>query len=138
GEIITRGSGVTDVKEGDRVLFNGPHSSLQFYNPEKSDGGVLYKLKEETTSTEGAFLMMCWIAMNGILPADVKLGDTVVVIGLGTLGTILSIYYQQMGVKVIGLEPIQHRADNARKMGIWQVIDCPPEKQNAQIMNLTH
>jgi len=138
GKIIAVGNEVEDITVGDRVLFNGPHSSLQFYDPAKSTGGVLYKLNSETTSIEGAFLNMCWIAMNGILPVDVKLGDTVAVMGLGTLGVLTSIYYQQMGVKVIGLDPVKHRADNARKNGINQIIDCKPEDQLDQIMKNTN
>lgn len=122
---------------GDRVLFNGPHSSLQFYDPMKSDGGVLFKLREETSSIEGSFLMMCWIAMNGILPADVKLGDTVAIMGMGTLGLILSIYYQQMGVEVIALEPVTHRAKLAKAIGVPHVINCEPSEQFESVMELT-
>lgn len=137
GKIRKIGNEVSEVKEGDRVLFSAPHASLQFFDREQSDGGVLYRLDEQTTPQEGAFLMMAWIAMNGILPAEVKLGDTVVVMGMGTLGLICAIYYQQMGVRVIALEPVKHRADIARKAGIREVLDCEGEEQFKQVMQLT-
>lgn len=137
GKIMEIGAELKDFNIGDRVLFNGPHNSLQLYDPAKSDGGVLFKLREETTPIEGSFLMMCWIAMNGILPADVKLGDTVAILGMGTLGLILSIYYQQMGVEVIALEPVTHRAEQAKAIGVPHVINCEPSEQYESVMALT-
>lgn len=137
GKILAIGDDLAGFNVGDRVLFNGPHSSLQFYDPSKSDGGVLFKLREETSSIEGSFLMMCWIAMNGILPADVKLGNTVAILGMGTLGLILSIYYQQMGVEVIALEPITDRAELAKSIGVNHVINCAPNDQYESVMEIT-
>ena len=72
--------------------------------------------------------------MNGILPAEVKPGDCVVVMGLGMLGLLCSIYYQQMGVRVIAVEPVAHRAQLARKAGIKEIVDCSPEVQVAEIL----
>lgn len=138
GKVLKVGSNVTAVQVGDTVLFSGPHSSLQIYNRLTSDGGILYKLNEQTSPIDGAFLMMSSIAMNGILPVDVKLGDTAVIIGMGTLGLIVSILYQQMGVDVIALEPVQHRSALARKIGIQQVIDCSPEEQYQAVMQATN
>ena len=137
GKILKRGEKVHQANEGDIVLFSGPHSNYQIYDYTKSDGGILYKLNKKTTPEEGAFLMMCWIAMNGILPADVKLGDTVVIMGLGNIGLILSIYYHHMGAKVISVDPVKHRCKLAKEMGIEYVVDCEPKNQIKEIMALT-
>ena len=137
GKLLKKGENVYQAEEGDIVLFSGPHASRQIYDYTKSDGGILYKLHKDTTPEEGAFLMMCWIAMNGILPADVKLGDTCVVMGLGNLGLIVSLLYKQMGVKVIAIDPMKHRAALARDMGIEHVVDCAPENQVEAVMALT-
>lgn len=136
GRILKCGSDIKDVKEGDRVLFSAPHGSLHIFDRVKSDGGVLYKLNDKTESQDGAFLMMCAIAMNGILPADVKLGDRAVVIGMGTLGMITAILYQEMGLEVIGVEPSKNRALKAREAGIKNVVDCDIDKQYEEIMKL--
>ncbi|HWS29246.1 MAG TPA: zinc-binding alcohol dehydrogenase, partial [Clostridia bacterium] len=137
GKILKKGEKIYQAEEGDVVLFSGPHSSHQIYDYTASDGGILHKLNSDTTPEEGAFLMMCWIAMNGILPADVKLGDTCAVMGLGNLGLILSILYRQMGAKVISVDPMKHRCDLAREMGISHVVDCAAENQAEEIMALT-
>lgn len=137
GKILKKGEEVYQAEEGDVVLFSGPHSSHQIYDYTASDGGILHKLDGGTTPEEGAFLMMCWIAMNGILPADVKLGDTCAVMGLGNLGLILSILYKRMGTKVISVDPVRHRCALAQEMGISYVVDCAPENQAEEIMALT-
>ncbi len=137
GKLLKKGNDVYQAEEGDIVLFSGPHASLQIFDYINSDGGILYKLHKDTSPEQGAFLMMCWIAMNGILPLDVKLGDTCVVMGLGNLGLIVSILYKQMGVKVIAVDPTKHRAALAREMGIEYVVDCAPENQTEAVMALT-
>jgi threonine dehydrogenase-like Zn-dependent dehydrogenase len=82
--------------------------------------------------------MMCWIAMNGILPAEVKLGDRVVIFGLGTLGLILALLYQEMGVDVLAVDPVKKRCDLAKKMGVAATLDCAPDQQIQSIMSLTN
>ncbi len=134
GKVLQVGDDVKDVQPDDRVLFSGTHASVQLFDREHSDGGVLYRLDPQTSDEEGALLMMGWIAMNGILPAEVKPGDCVVVMGLGMLGLLCSIYYQQMGVRVIAVEPVAHRAQLARKAGIKEIVDCSPEVQVAEIL----
>ncbi len=136
GRILEVGSNLTHLKPGDRVLFSGSHTSLQIYDYTKSDGGILYPLADKTDSIAGAFLNMAWIATNGILPAEVKLGDTVVVLGLGMLGLIVSLYYQKMGAKVIALDPITSRTKLAQKMGIKAAYDVKPENQEIEVSKL--
>lgn len=138
GKVLKAGDKVSEVKTGDVVLFGGPHASLQFFCRERSDGGILFKLNNKTRPIDGTLLMMCSIAANGILPADIKMGDTAVIVGLGSLGLICSVLYQQMGVDVIALDPVKKRADIAKKMGIKNVVSCAPDKQVEQVMKLTN
>lgn len=137
GTVLDKGTLVDHVNVGDRVLFSGPHSSHQIYDYTTSDGGILYSLDPRLTDEEGAFLMMGWIAMNGILPADVKMGDTVIIFGLGTLGTILSVLYQEMGTRVIAVDPVAKRCQVAQSLGIQETLDCPPADQVTSLMNAT-
>ena len=137
GVILDKGEGLTAFEVGDRVLFSGPHASVQVYDVTHSDGGVLYRLDPRLSDDEGAFLMMGWIAMNGILHADVKLTDTVAIYGLGNLGLVLALLYKAMGVKVIGLDPVKQRADTARKAGLVHIVDGAPADQVKAVLALT-
>lgn len=138
GIVKAQGEAVTACALGDRVLFSGPHASLQVYDVSHSDGGVLYRLDPRLSDEEGAFLMMGWIAMNGILTADVKLTDTVAIYGLGNLGLVLALLYRHMGVRVIGLDPVRQRADTARACGLDNIVDKVPDQQVASVLELTH
>ena len=136
GKVLKCGNPDSLVQEGDRVLFGGIHADYQIFNPNKRKGSLFYKLKEETKSVDAAYIAMCWIAMNGILPADVKLSDTAAVVGMGTLGLICAIYYRQMGIDVTAIEPVASRAAIARKLDI-PVIDCSVESQLEEVMKMT-
>ncbi|MBQ1826880.1 MAG: zinc-binding dehydrogenase [Erysipelotrichaceae bacterium] len=122
-------SRIEGFEPGDRVLYSGTHASVHNYDPAKGDGGLFFKLKDETDGRKAPFISMAWIAMNSILPADVKLGDTVAIFGLGTLGVFSALYYQKMGARVIGFEPNRERAALAYEMGVREIIDCPPKDQ---------
>lgn len=137
GVIRAKGEGLSAFEVGDRVLFSGPHASLQVFDVSRSDGGVLYRLDPRLSDEEGAFLMMGWIAMNGILHAEVKLTDTVAIYGLGNLGLVLALLYKAMGVKVIGLDPVKERANAARTAGLVHIVDGAPAEQVKAVMALT-
>ncbi len=138
GTVKQKAEGFDMVSVGDRVLFSAPHGSCQVFNYLKSDGKILYKLNPKLSDEEGCFLMMCWIALNGILPVDVKVGSTVGIFGMGNLGIILALIYQNSGCKVYGIDPVKSRCEHATKMGLKHVIDCEPSKQKEEIQSLTN
>jgi D-arabinose 1-dehydrogenase-like Zn-dependent alcohol dehydrogenase len=142
GVVLNKGSEVISVDVGDRILFMGPHASHHIVsqnatNPHSAESEFFYKIHPDLSSKEAAVLIMGWIAMNGVLPVDVKLLDTVVIFGMGNLGLILSIYYKTLGVNVIGIDPIKHRCDVARAIGIPQVIQADPADQVDAVLKLT-
>ena len=112
GKILAKGNDLTGFEVGDFVLYSGSHSNYHVFDYKKSDGGILYRLPKDLPLKKAVCLIMCWIGMNGILRADVKVSDTVAIFGLGILGSIASILYHQAGVKVIGVDPVANRAKN--------------------------
>ncbi len=138
GTVLETGKDVTDVAVNKRYLYSAPHASQHHFNKMRSDGGVLYQLSDETTDEEGCFLMMCWIAMNGILPIDVKATDKVGIFGLGNLGLILALLYKNMGCDVYAVDISKNRCAKAKEAGIPNVIDSAPGKQIETIHALTN
>lgn len=137
GTVLELGKDVKDVELQARYLYSAPHASMHHFNQLRSDGGVLYKLNEKTTDEEGCFLMMIWIAMNGILPIDVKITDKVGIFGLGNLGLILTLLYKQMGCEVYAIDVAKNRGQKAEKLGIENIIDVAPEQQMEMILDKT-
>jgi len=83
-------------------------------------------LKHASLTTIGA------IAMQGVRRADLKLGETVCVIGLGLLGQITVQLAKLSGCKVIGVDLLQDRIEMAQKMGadfVFNVHDVDTKKE---------
>lgn len=133
GKILAKGSELTNIEVGDFVLFSGKHSSYHIFDYRNSDGGILYKLDPRLPLDQAVCLVMCWIAMNGILCVDVKVTDTVAIFGLGILGQILSILYKEAGVKVIGVDPIANRS---KHLNLDHLLD-EPKTATEKIMAIT-
>ncbi len=132
GEILKVGENLQHLKVGDMVLYSGTHSSYHMFDYTKSDGGILYKLDKNIPNHQAVTLIMCWIAANGILIADVKPTDKVAIFGLGVLGTILTVLYKEAGVDVIAVDPINNRTKLSK--ADYQINDLNP---TPKIMELT-
>lgn len=137
GTVTKKGDKVKNVEIGDKVIHSGHHSSVYVYDQSSSESGNLYKMDPRLNDREGAVLKMSWIAMNGILCVDVKPFDTVVIFGLGILGQILALLYKQMGVKIIVVDPVQSRCEQAKDLGLTNIINCPVDEQIKAVMSLT-
>ena len=136
GTIVKKNESLKNFAVGDRVLYSGKHASFQVFNRKKSDGGIFYKLDKRISDEEATFLIMAWIAMNGILPIDLKLSDNVAVFGLGTLGQILVQLYKIMGANVLALDTSKFRSATAKRFMV-NTIDCEAKDQYAKIMQVT-
>jgi predicted dehydrogenase/threonine dehydrogenase-like Zn-dependent dehydrogenase len=118
GVVVAVGDGITDVNVGDRVACAGAgyavHAEfacvprmLMAKIPEsvQVSGGVSYE--------EAAFGTVGAICLHGIRTAEVALGDTIAVIGLGLLGQITVQLLNAAGCRVFGMDLLGQRADLA-------------------------
>lgn len=116
GDIIECGSDVTEYAVGDRVCGYGPLSETVIINAVNN-----YKLRKmpKGGSWKNA---VCYdpaqFAMSGVRDANVRVGDFVVIVGLGAIGQIAVQLAKKAGASVvIGVDPIAHRCDIARRHG---------------------
>lgn len=116
GDIIECGSDVNDYAVGDSVCGYGPLSETVIINAVNN-----YKLRKmpQGSSWKNA---VCYdpaqFAMSGVRDANVRVGDFVVVVGLGAIGQIAIQLAKRAGASVvIGVDPIAHRCDIARRHG---------------------
>jgi polar amino acid transport system substrate-binding protein len=102
GEVIAAGNGVTEFTVGDRVACGGLAAShaeivsvpvnLCVRLPENAD------LKQAAYNTLGA------IALQGVRQADLRLGETCAVVGLGLLGQLSALLLRASGIRVVGID----------------------------------
>src|ERR1700761_4157605 len=64
-----------------------------------------------------AFSTVASIAMHGVRRAEVQLGETAAVIGLGLVGQLVVRLLAAAGVQVVGIDPVEERCQLAEKAG---------------------
>ncbi|WP_299338524.1 bi-domain-containing oxidoreductase [uncultured Psychroserpens sp.] len=103
GEVIEVGEGVTEFEVGDTVACAGAgyanHAEIVSVPVNlcvKLDGDA--NLKDAAYNTLGA------ISMQGVRQADLRLGESCVIIGLGLLGQLAALILKASGVTVIGVD----------------------------------
>ena len=132
GLVEDTGTGV-GFAEGDRVLFSGPHQELfRFPVQMMSSLGMIVKLGSEFNgldSIDASLIHLGLVAMNGILPAELKIGDTVCVFGLGIVGLLTALLYQASGAKVLGIDAVENRASHARNAGLQNALSAQGDDQ---------
>ena len=126
GHVDAVGSGVTDLKEGDRVAALSGHAYAQ-YDVAKATEAV--KIPD---ALEALPLEPFGCAFNIFRRSDIHPGQTVAVLGIGFLGAILVRLASNAGARVIGISRRQESLDLAREMGAaetipmhdhWQIIE---------------
>lgn len=125
GKVIAVGKGVTEFTVGDRVASNGNHA--EFVCVPKN---LVAKIPDNVTDDEAAFTVIGSIGLEGVRLLKPELGETIVVIGLGLVGLIISQLLRANGCRVVGVEFDQAKLDLAAQ---WGVIPVNPAKGDDQV-----
>jgi predicted dehydrogenase len=117
GTVVAVGEGVADLNPGDRVACAGAGHAVH------AEFACVPRLlvaripSEAVTFDEAAFTTVGAVALHGVRNADVKLGDTVAVIGLGLLGQLTVQILKAAGCRVLGMDISAERAELAARLG---------------------
>ena len=109
-------SAVDDIKVGDRVACAGVGyaSHAEIVSVPRN---LVVKVPDEVGLEEAAFTTVSAIAMQGVRQADVRVGEQVVVIGLGLIGLITVQLLKASGCRVLGLDVASVNFDLALTLG---------------------
>ena len=122
GEVIEVGEGVTEFQIGDKVACAGAgyanHAEIVAVPV-----NLCVKLDEKADLKNAAYNTVGAISMQGVRQADLRLGETCVVIGLGLLGQLACLILKASGVTVIGVDVSeaavqQSKANNVVDLGL--------------------
>ncbi len=94
------------------------------------------KIPDNVTFEEASFVTLGAIAMQGVRIADVSLGETVAVIGLGLLGQLTCRLLLASGCRVIGLDIDDNKLAIAQKEGIECALQAD-DASVAKVLDLT-
>ena len=103
GEVIEVGEDVTEFEVGDKVACAGAgyanHAEIV-----SVPINLCVKLDKNVSLKDAAYNTVGAIAMQGVRQADLRLGESCVVIGLGLLGQLAALILKASGVTVIGID----------------------------------
>jgi len=117
GTVVAVGEGIADLNPGDRVACAGVGHAVhaEFACVPRL---LVARIPSEAVSfDEAAFTTVGAVALHGVRNADVKLGDTVAVIGLGLLGQLTVQILKAAGCRVLGMDISAERAELASRLG---------------------
>ncbi|HTP14445.1 MAG TPA: zinc-binding alcohol dehydrogenase, partial [Streptosporangiaceae bacterium] len=116
GVVVEVGRGAEEFRVGDLVAAAGNEYALHAeYNWIPTN--MCVAVPGGVSPEHAAFSTVGAIAMHGVRRAEVALGDTACVIGLGLVGQLVARLLVASGVRVIGLDMIEDRCRLAEKAG---------------------
>ncbi|MDQ7097119.1 NAD(P)-dependent alcohol dehydrogenase [Desulfosporosinus sp. PR] len=100
---------------------------------------MAFKLPEMISTKEGALVEPLAVGMHAAKQGNVKLGDSVVILGSGTIGLVTLLACKAFGATdIIVVDVIPKRLEYAQKLGATAVINAAEADVIAEIDKLTH
>jgi predicted dehydrogenase len=109
---VIEAAGVVELKAGDRVVSNGPHAEIV-----RIPKNLVARVPDGVSDDAAAFTVLAAIALQGVRLADVQLGSSVVVTGLGLVGLLAVQLLRAQGARVLGIDLDASRCALARQFG---------------------
>src|SRR4051812_26892377 len=138
GEVTAVGSGVTDLKVGDRVAYvvaMGAYAEERLLNADRA-----VKLPDNISYEQAAAMMLKGMTAEYLLRRTykVKAGDTILVhAAAGGVGLILSQWGKALGATVIGTVGTEDKGKLAKENGVDHVIYYRKEDFAARVKEIT-
>lgn len=146
GVVREVGRNVEKVKPCDRVIAGGTTYGIEnctlywggHVEYKKSLESEVYKIPDGITQEEATFNVLGGDAVDGIKNAGLKFGDTVVIIGQGTVGQIMSQLAKVGGAgRVIAVDVFDFKLDMSKKLGVNYVINAGEEDPVERVLEIT-
>ncbi|MBI5211751.1 MAG: alcohol dehydrogenase catalytic domain-containing protein [Nitrospirae bacterium] len=164
-ELFTKG-GITNFSVGDRVFVHhhapclnckycmrGDYVQCETWrNTKIIPGGIseyilipeinlrndTLKLPENVSYEDGTLVEPTACVVKSLKRANIKKGDTILIIGLGVMGQIHALLVREFGAeKIIGADIIPFRLDKALEFGADYAIDVSKEDMSKKLKDLT-
>ena len=136
GEVIELGSEVQNVSIGDIIFGTWGHRTHHIVEETYARDRLQAKSLD---AIFGIFSQIGAIAINGVHDARIRIGETVAVFGMGTLGQIVGQLARKSGAMVIGIDRFSKRLEIAIQSGATDmVIDASQDEVAERIRDLTN
>jgi len=125
GQVIDVGEDVSGYGPGDLVHLPLPHGQTRTFAPAEMAGlGIAGPLPDNLAPEQAIFLSTISIALQAIHDAHIKVGDHVIVFGLGVLGLLTVQLARTSGAALIdAVDPLANRRQLAKSFGATRTFD---------------
>ena len=134
GRIVETAPDVTDLQAGMRVYGVWGHRTTQVITAEFARDHLL---PESLEDLDGIYSQMGCIALNAVLDAQIRVGETVVVFGMGVPGQLVSQLARLNGARVVAVDLEPSRLQRAQNLGADFCINPLQEDVAAVVRKLT-
>jgi len=133
GVVEKIGENVQKFKVGDRVSSTAPHAEYAVIGEDRA-----VKIPDGVSDEEATFGTLSATVMNSVRLANIKLGESVIVVGVGILGQ-LACQFSRLcgGFPVIAVDLSRRRLEIAERLGVTAMIQPKEEDVEQRIMELT-
>jgi predicted dehydrogenase/threonine dehydrogenase-like Zn-dependent dehydrogenase len=136
GVVDEVGEGVTDLAKGDRVACGGAgmayHAGVVVV-----PRNLCVPLPDAVSHEQAAFTTVGSIAMQSARIADLKLGESAVVIGLGLVGLLTGAILSAAGCRVIGIDVDPRRVQWVRDRDLYDTFERSTDTLMDQVLTRT-
>jgi threonine dehydrogenase-like Zn-dependent dehydrogenase len=121
GRISEVGQEADGVRVGDVVWGTWGHRESVVKTAEYASNR---RLGAGVSPIVGVFSQIGAIALNVVLDADIHVGETVAVFGMGVPGQIVAQLARLNGARVIAVDRFARRLEMAKRLGAWDALDA--------------
>lgn len=132
--VVQVGDEVAAVRVGDLIAVDAPHATGHLVSEAVAGAG---RLPAGTDPEQAVFHILARVALGGVHDAHLQLGETVVVMGLGTVGLLAAQQARLAGASVIGVDRYPLRVQAARALGIEAIQTTPAGDVAARVRQFT-
>ena len=131
--VVGVGEGVTRHKIGDRVTSWAPHSEYFLSNENQ-----LFAIPDNVRDEEAIWATLARTTQLAVRRAELTLGESTAVVGLGILGQLVTQYLRLGGARdVIAIDTSQKRLDLAVASGATSAICLPVDQARQRVADIT-
>jgi predicted dehydrogenase len=137
GRVIAVGKRIQDIAVGDYVACAGQGyaSHAEVISVPRN---LVVKIPEGCDLRSASGATVASIALQGVRRADLRLGETAAVIGLGLIGQIAMQFLKASGINVLGFDPNPQRVKEAQTLGFELCFAMTSSEAIQEVFNHTH
>lgn len=131
--VVALGDQIKNFRVGDRIATWVPHQ--QYFRITEIDA---YRIPDGVSDEEATWSILATTTQLAARRAQLQLGETVGLVGLGILGQLVTQYLYLAGARrIIAIDPVQMRLDVARAHGATHALARNAEQARAEIEKIT-